>query len=181
MVLPLGLLDDQGGLTTLNLNDNHLPALPEGLFDPLTNLQTLNLSRNQLTGFPEGMFDFTRSLSLLRLTGNHLMGFSELDLVFDNPPSDRKVYLSGQTSVRELPAIDVAAVPLLVSATNSMRQGFVRIINETGVSGTMHIRAVDDGGNATRPIEIPLRGNRAAHLNAADIENGNQTTASPRA
>ena len=177
--LPAGLLDDQGRLTTLNLNDNHLTALPDGLFDGLDELQNLNLSRNQLTGLPEGAFDFTTSLSLLRLNGNHLMGFSELDLVFDNLPSDRRVYLSGQTPAPELPALDVA-VPLMVSSANSMRQGFVRIINETGVSGSVRIRAVDDGGNAARPIEIPLRANRVTHLNAGDIENGNSNKGIPR-
>ena len=177
--LPPGLLDDQGKLTTLNLNDNHLTALPEGLFDGLTSLETLNLSRNSLTDLPEGVFDFTRSLSLLRLTGNHLVGLSELDLVFDNLASDRKVYLSGQTEAPQLPGIDVAAVPLLVSATNSMRQGFLRIINETGVSGTVRIRAVDDGGNVASTVEIPLRGNRATHLNAGDLEDGNRNKGIP--
>ena len=172
--LPPGVFDHLVRLETLNLSDNYLSALPEGVFDFTPNLNRLNLSRNKLTNFPEGVFDFTESLEFLHLTGNHLVGFSELDLVFDNLPPSRKVYLSGQTEVQELPAIGVAAVPLLVSATNSMRQGFVRIINETNATGRVRILAVDDGGNAAAPVEIPLRGNRVTHLNAGDIEDGNR-------
>ena len=66
-----------------------------------------------------------------------------------------------------------AAAPLMVSASDSMRQGFVRIINESEESGSVRILAFDDGGNAANPIEIQLGANQALHFNSRDLENGN--------
>ena len=66
-----------------------------------------------------------------------------------------------------------AAVPLMISASDSMRQGFVRIINESDESGGVRILAFDDGGTAAEPIEIQLGANQALHFNSGDLENGN--------
>ena len=66
-----------------------------------------------------------------------------------------------------------AAVPLMVSASDSMRQGFVRIINESEESGSVRILAFDNGGTAANPIEIQLEANQAFHFNAGDLESGN--------
>ena len=69
-----------------------------------------------------------------------------------------------------------AAVPLMISASDSMRQGFVRIINESNeADGMVRILAFDDGGTAAEPIEIPLVAGRALHFNAGDLENGNES------
>ena len=65
------------------------------------------------------------------------------------------------------------AVPLMVSASDSMRQGFVRIINESEESGSVRIIAIDDGGNAAGPIEIQLGARQAFHFNSNDLEDGN--------
>ena len=66
-----------------------------------------------------------------------------------------------------------ATVPLLASTSDSMRQGFVRIINESDRPGRVRILAFDDAGNAASPIEIRLGANQAFHFNAGDLENGN--------
>ena len=66
-----------------------------------------------------------------------------------------------------------ATVPLLASTSDSMRQGFVRIINESDQSGSVRILAHDDAGNAASPIEVRLGANQAFHFNAGDLENGN--------
>ena len=54
-----------------------------------------------------------------------------------------------------------------------MRQGFVRIVNESSADGTVRVTAFDDAGNAASPIEIRLGANQAFHFNAGDLENGN--------
>ena len=67
----------------------------------------------------------------------------------------------------------VIAAPLMLSASNSMGQGFVRIINETDQFGRVRILAVDDGGNAGEPVEIELEASQALHFNSVDLEQGN--------
>ena len=64
-------------------------------------------------------------------------------------------------------------VPLMVSASDSMRQGFVRIVNRSDESGSFRILAFDDAGNAAEPIEVELGANQAMHFNSDDLENGN--------
>ena len=66
-----------------------------------------------------------------------------------------------------------AAVPLMLSASDTMRQGFVRIINESEEAGSVRVLAFDDGGNAANPIEVQLDANKALHFNSDDLENGN--------
>ena len=66
-----------------------------------------------------------------------------------------------------------AAVPLMLSAADSTRQGFVRIVNESEVSGSVRVFAFDDGGHAPDPIEIPLGAGQVVHFNSNDLENGN--------
>ena len=69
--------------------------------------------------------------------------------------------------------LDAGAFPLLVSASDSMRQGFVRIINESNESGSVRIAAYDDAGTAANPVEIELGAMEAKHFNSYDLENGN--------
>ena len=66
-----------------------------------------------------------------------------------------------------------AVVPLLASTSDSTRQGFVRIVNESDRFGSVRITAYDDAGNAASPIEVRLGANQAFHFNAGDLENGN--------
>ena len=178
--LPAGLFDSLTSLTGLSLNGNQLTALPEGLFDSLTSLTELHLHDNKLTALPEGVFNDLTSLTSLNLHNNHLVGLTSNDPLFAGLPSFVAVSLHGQTEPPEQPEEPAqpatrlaAAVPLMVSASDSMRQGFVRIINESGESGSVRILAFDDGGTAAEPIEIQLGANQALHFNAGDLENGN--------
>ena len=178
-MLPAGAFDGMTSLRGLYLHRNQLTALPAGLFDRLTNLQGLSLLGNRLTALPAGVFDSLTSLHWLQLNGNHLVGLTENDPLFAQLPNSVDLDLSGQTEAPESPetqianATRLAAVPLLVSATDSMRQGFVRIINESDQSGSVRITAYDDAGNAANPIEIDLGANQVLHFNAGDLENGN--------
>ena len=64
-------------------------------------------------------------------------------------------------------------LPLVTPATNSMRPGFVRIINNSNRAGEVHITAIDDYGNSFGPISLSLEPRAAAHFNSEELENGN--------
>ena len=179
-VLPEGVFDSLTSLFLLFLDSNQLTALPPGVFDSLTNLEFLSLSDNRLTALPEGVFDGLTSLQELYLHNNHLVGLTSNDPLFAGLPSLVTVSLHGQTEPPEQPEEPAqpathlaAAVPLMVSASDSMRQGFVRVINESDESGSVRILAFDDGGTAAKPIEIQLGASETRHFNAGDLENGN--------
>ena len=178
--LPEGVFARLTGLASLDLASNRLATLPEGVFADLTNLQHLILVRNRLTALPEGVFGGLTRLRNLQLQGNHLVGLTQNDPLFAGLPSLVTLILEGQSEAPETPETPTttatrlaAAVPLLVSASDSMRQGFVRIINESEESGSVRILAFDDAGNAANPVEIRLNANHEFHFNAGDLENGN--------
>ena len=176
--LPAGVFDGLTSLRRLYLDRNQLSTLPAGVFDGLSRLRDLNLRGNRLTALPAGVFDSLISLERLYLHSNRKR-FEPEDPVFAGLPDSVVLYLDGYEGpplppeAPERPAADLAAVPLLVSASDSMRQGFVRIINESNESGTVRVLAFDDAGTAATPVEIQLGANRAFHFNAGDLENGN--------
>lgn len=65
-------------------------------------------------------------------------------------------------------------VPLFMSASNPTQQGFVRIINRSGESGTVRIHAVDDSGRRAGPVTLSMNAKATTHFNSGDLENGNQ-------
>ena len=67
------------------------------------------------------------------------------------------------------------AVPLVTSADNESRQGFVRIINRSERTGTVQIHAIDDEGHRFVPIELSLDAKQTRHFNSKDLEDGNPT------
>ena len=162
--LPPGIFRGLRNLGWLNLDHNRLTDLPPGIFAGLDALEQLDLSYNRLTALRPGVFSDLTELYFLDLTGNHLLGLTEADL-----PSLGilhrffQLYLGGQTEPpggTEEPDTSATrlavAAPLMISASDSMRQGFVRIINESHESGSVRILAFDDGGTAYSPIEIQL-------------------------
>ena len=165
----------------LVLSNNQLATLPVGLLDGMRTSSGsgtigLNLSSNQLASLPEGVFNGW-SFGTLDLRDNPA-NFQPDDPAFAG--ASGQLLLEGYTGriltpeEPEQPATRLAAaVPLMVSASDSMRQGFVRIINESDESGGVRILAFDDGGTAAEPIEIQLGANQAIHFNAGDLENGN--------
>ncbi len=175
--LPEGVFDSLTELRSLYLDDNQLTALPAGIFDSLTKLRGLHLDDNHLTVLPIGIFGWLTKLHTLDLRRNHLTDLRPDSPVFHGLHNLERLYLEGQTEAPdglERPAQRLAAaVPLLVSASDSMRQGFVRIINESNQSGSVRILAFDDGGTAANPVEIQLGAKQAVHFNSEDLENGN--------
>ena len=171
--LPVGVFDGLYELEVLSLPGNHLTTLPAGLFDGLvydgvTRLQRLRLDSNRLTALPAGLFDnLASSLQILDLRNNHLVGLTRNASLFAVFLSGVDIRLSGQTGPL------AAAVPLMLSAADSTRQGFVRIINESQESGSVHVFAFDDSGEAHDPIEIPLGTGQVVHFNSNDLAYGN--------
>ena len=66
-----------------------------------------------------------------------------------------------------------ALVPLFPSASDSMRQGFVRVINRSSESGEIRIAPIDDAGHRYPAVALTIQAGAAAHFNSRDIENGN--------
>ena len=171
--LPVGVFDGLTNLQELHLYRSPLSTLPVDVFDGLTNLKILALRGGRLTSLPVGVFDDLTSLEYLDLANNYLVGLTQDDPLFARLPSGVVFDLSGQIEPPGPPEEIAAAVPLMLSASDSMRQSFVRIINETDRLGSVRILAVDDGGNAANPIEIQLGAWQVLHFNSNDLENGN--------
>ena len=49
----------------------------------------------------------------------------------------------------------------------------MRIVNESGESGSVRVFAFDDAGHAPEPIDIELGARQAFHFNSNDLEDGN--------
>ena len=64
-------------------------------------------------------------------------------------------------------------VPLMLPASDSFLQSFVRLINESDQAGEVEITAVDDGGNVFEPVIIQLATGQTIHFNSGDLTDGN--------
>ena len=97
----------------------------------------------------------------------------------------RRANLSGKWQVLPFLLVLVQAVlaqsdpqfkhtlPLVMSASNPIQQGFVRIINHSNEVGTVQIHAIDDSGQRFAPISLDLEAKASAHFNSDDLESGN--------
>ena len=65
------------------------------------------------------------------------------------------------------------SVPLVLSASDSRRQGFVRLINRSERPGTVSVLAVDDAGIGHGAFELEMDARQAVHFNSNDLESGN--------
>ena len=64
-------------------------------------------------------------------------------------------------------------LPLVMSASSPVQQGFVRIINHSDLDGTVEIHAIDDSGQRFGPISLDMEARTSAHFNSGDLESGN--------
>lgn len=64
-------------------------------------------------------------------------------------------------------------VPLFPSASDPVRQGFVRIINHAARTDEVLVYAIDDAGDRRGPLVFRIDRNATLHLNSDDLENGN--------
>ena len=73
------------------------------------------------------------------------------------------------------PARTGHTLPLVMSASNHVQQGFVRIINHSNRAGTVAIHAVDDSGRRFGPASLSLQAKETVHFNSGDLERGNRS------
>ena len=66
-------------------------------------------------------------------------------------------------------------IPLFISASNALKEGFARIVNHSDESGTVSIRAFDDSGRAFGPTTLSLNAWEAKHFISDDLEMGNSS------
>ena len=112
------------------------------------------------------------AMSLLESPTGHLTNLSTAP---DNSwaPEDVTRRVGGGTRLPTWsPPWTLHRLPLFPAAGGS-RQGFVRVINRSYVSGEVAVEAVDDAGNRAGPVRLALRPRRVAHFNSADLEGGN--------
>ena len=78
------------------------------------------------------------------------------------------------TNLSTVPATTSRTVPLFPPASDpSGRQGFLRVINHSDVSGEVQIRAYDDAGEEHGPVWLAVGARHVAHINSDDLETGN--------
>ena len=63
-------------------------------------------------------------------------------------------------------------LPLFMSASDDVRQGFARLLNHSDESGTVRIYGIDDEGRWSGPVVLALAPGAAAHFNSGDLERG---------
>ena len=76
---------------------------------------------------------------------------------------------TGDAAVVDAPAL----VGLFPTASDEVRQGFVRVINHSAEAGEVTVAAIDDGGMRAGPVVLTLAGDATAHFNSDDLEAGN--------
>ncbi|SHO57071.1 YbhB/YbcL family Raf kinase inhibitor-like protein [Vibrio quintilis] len=77
-----------------------------------------------------------------------------------------------------LPSVAGAAeqnVWYLAQAADKFRQGFIRVTNLSGISGSIQLYGMDHKGKKTEIVTLKIRPQQTITLNSADIENGNQS------
>ena len=67
-----------------------------------------------------------------------------------------------------------ALVALFPSASDPLyREGFVRVINRSGVAGEVSVEAIDDSGTVLGTAALSIAGGATAHFNSSDLQDGN--------
>ena len=64
-------------------------------------------------------------------------------------------------------------VYLFPSASDLLREGFVRVINHSARAGEVTIVAVDDSGRRYNSVTLSIDANETVHFNSRDLETGN--------
>ena len=70
------------------------------------------------------------------------------------------------------PTVHRYSLALLLSASDSRRHGFVRVINRSDRPGTVSVLAVDDAGIRHGPFELEMDARQSIHFNSRDLESG---------
>ena len=65
-------------------------------------------------------------------------------------------------------------VYLVPSASEPLREGFVRVINHSDEAGEVMIDPIDDSGRQFDTIRLSIEANETVHFNSGDLEMGNE-------
>lgn len=79
-----------------------------------------------------------------------------------------------ETLTVELTVAHAEPVAMFPSASDMVREGFVRVINHSEGAGVVRVEGIDDAGDRTGPAILALHGNATVHFNSGDLENGNR-------
>ena len=79
----------------------------------------------------------------------------------------------GGASAQTVASPQIHRVPLFMSDSNAVQQGFVRVINHSAEAGAVSVFAIDDAGNQFGPVTLSLRAGANQHFNSEDLEFGN--------
>ena len=80
---------------------------------------------------------------------------------------------SGSGAASSSPTAAPLQVHLFPPASESLRQGFVRVVNHSADAGEVRIDPVDDSGRRFDALTLSIGGGAAAHFNSGDLEDGN--------
>ena len=72
-----------------------------------------------------------------------------------------------------------ALLALFPRASDTVREGFARVINHDGEAGEVSIEAVDDTGARLGPVTLFIEAGETAHFNSGDLEDGNAAKGLP--
>ena len=86
---------------------------------------------------------------------------------FTDEPMARLIF------VRQGAGDSAVDVPLFLSASESLRQGFLRLINHSDQASEVALSAIDDTGREFGPVSIALAARQVIHFNSSDLEMGN--------
>ena len=115
----------------------------------------------------------------VREPGNYYIGVcvhaSEDESDTDNNCSSARRVVVGDVpgAATTEPVVRRYSLPLVLSASDSRRQGFVRLINRSEEAGTVLIHATDDAGVPFGPVEIEMDARASFQFDADDLERGN--------
>ena len=65
-------------------------------------------------------------------------------------------------------------VYLFPSASEPLREGFVRVINHSAEAGEVRIDPTDDSGRSFDTLTLSIEASQTKHFNSGDLENGNE-------
>ena len=100
----------------------------------------------------------------------------------DQEEADETLVISGVSDLEVEPAVlslldgaplETFRVLLFEAASNPLRQGFLRVINNSPTAGEVLIEATDDSGSRREPVSLSIEAEHAAHFNSIDLEAGN--------
>ena len=70
-------------------------------------------------------------------------------------------------------------LPFVPSASDGVRQGFVRVVNRDDNAGEVAIVAYDDAGTRFGPVKLSIDSGATVHFNSEDVEAGNAAKGLP--